>query len=73
MAKARGKAITKDTSMYAFWKNCSGLAFLDVVINPIVPHIPQSNNLDLPVDPGEPGPSSCSNCFVILEAESIAN
>ena len=69
----KGKAVTKDTSMYAFWKNCGNLEFLDTVISPIVPHIPQSNNLNSLAEPGGPSPSNCPNHFVILEAESIAN
>ena len=69
----KGKAVTEDTSMYAFWKNCGDLEFLDTVINPIVPRVPQSNNLNSFAEPGEPGPSSRPNRFVILEAESIVN
>ena len=69
----KGKAVTEDTSMYAFWKNCSNLEFLDTVISPIVPHVPQSNNLNSLVEPGGPSPSNRPNRFMILEAESIAN
>ena len=69
----KGKAITEDTSMYAFWKNCGDLEFLDTVISPIVPHVPQSNNLNSLTEPGGPGPSNHPNHFMILEAESIAN
>ena len=67
----KGKVITEDTSIYAFWKNCGDLDFLETITNPVVSNIPQTSNSH--TEPGEPGPSASSNRFVILEAETTAD
>lgn len=64
----RGQVIEEDRSIYAFWKNCGDLDFLEMVASPAVSHIRQtSNSLADPVDPGS------SNRFEILSTETTAD
>ncbi|KAI9460073.1 hypothetical protein HD554DRAFT_1598622 [Boletus coccyginus] len=67
----RGKVIAEDSSLYAFWKNCGDLGFLETITNPTVSHAPQTSTS--PTEPGEPGPSSRSNRFELLKTETMAD
>ncbi|KAF8128159.1 hypothetical protein EV363DRAFT_1585143 [Boletus edulis] len=63
----KGKVVTEDTSVYAFWKNCGDLDFLETIHHPVV--LPHSNLL---AEAGELGPSR-SNRFEILQTEATAD
>jgi hypothetical protein len=65
-----GQVITVDNSIYAFWKNCGDLEFLETITNPVVSHIPPSHSH---ATPGEPGPTAPSNRFEILQTETTAD
>ena len=65
----KGQVITLDTSIYAFWKNCGDLEFLETITNPVVSRIPQTNNPH--AEPGE-RPSARPNRFEILQTETSA-
>lgn len=60
----RGQVTAEDTSIYAFWKNCGDLGFLDTVMNPVV--VPQASS-SYP-EPAVPGPSRSNRFELLTEA-----
>lgn len=65
----KGKVIAEDTSFYAFWKNSGDLDFLEMVTSPVVPNVPQTTSESV----AEPGPSSRSNPYQLLQTEATAD